>query len=260
VADPSRGNLLPPGALAYDGEPVENLATRWSLAGVHAFGAVGSTLDVAHAMANTAMSGTLVLAHEQTAGRGRHGRRWRSSPGAGVWLTLIERPSDARSLDVLALRCGLYAAEALDDLATTRIRVKWPNDLYVSDCKLAGILIETRWRGSAPDWVAIGFGLNVAAPDVGSGAGLRPATTRLDALDRLVPALRRASAASRHLSDAELARWSGRDLSVGRNVVEPAPGTVQGITAAGELLVASDGRVTAHRSGSLTFAEPLICS
>ena len=122
---------------------------------VHAFGAVGSTLDVAHALAPTAASGTLVIADEQTAGRGRHGRRWASEPGAGVWLTLIERPSDARALDVLSLRCGLNAAESLDDLAGAPVRVKWPNDLYVGACKLAGILIETRWRGTAPEWVAI---------------------------------------------------------------------------------------------------------
>jgi BirA family biotin operon repressor/biotin-[acetyl-CoA-carboxylase] ligase len=226
---------------------------------VHAFAAVGSTLDVAHALAATSASGTLVIADEQTAGRGRHGRRWMSAAGAGVWLTLIERPSDARALDVLSLRCGLYAAEALDDLAGETVRVKWPNDLYVGDRKLAGILIETRWRGTAPEWVAIGFGLNVVAPDLDTGASLLPGTTRLAALDRLVPALRRAAAASRHLSDGELARWRDRDMSVGRIVTEPIAGIVQGVNGAGELLVATDGQVTAHRSGSLTFAAPLTC-
>ena len=227
---------------------------------MHAFGAVGSTLDVAHALAPTAASGTLVIADEQTAGRGRHGRRWASEPGAGVWLTLIERPSDARALDVLSLRCGLNTAESLDDLAGAAVRVKWPNDLYVGDCKLAGILIETRWRGTAPEWVAIGFGLNVSTPDVATATGLLPGTTRLAALDRIVPALRRAAATSRHLSEPELSRWRARDLAVGRDVAEPAPGLVQGISPAGELLLASDGRVTAHRSGSLTFAAPLTCS
>lgn len=244
-------------ARQYDGEPVETLAARWQLSAVHAYDAIGSTLDVAHALGPSASSGTLVLAEEQTAGRGRHGRRWASARGAGVWLTLIERPTDARALDVLALRCGLFAAEALDDLAGATIRVKWPNDLYVGDGKLAGILIETRWRGTAPDWVAIGFGLNVVAPDVSTGAGLVAGSTRLAALDRLVPALRRAASASRHLSEDELARWRARDLSVGRLITEPGRGVVQGISSNGELLVAADGQLTAHRSGSLTFAEPL---
>jgi BirA family biotin operon repressor/biotin-[acetyl-CoA-carboxylase] ligase len=247
-------------ARQYDGESVEALAARWQLAGVHAYDAVGSTLDVAHALAPSAASGTLVIANEQTAGRGRHGRRWTSAPGAGVWLTLIERPTDARALDVIALRCGLYAAEALDELAGETVRVKWPNDLYVGDGKLAGILIETRWRGTSPEWVAIGFGLNVAAPDVSTGAGLSAGVSRMAALDELVPALRRAAAASRHLSDAELARWRERDLAVGRRIAEPTNGVVQGISANGELLVSTDGQLTAHRSGSLTFAEPLSCS
>jgi BirA family biotin operon repressor/biotin-[acetyl-CoA-carboxylase] ligase len=248
------------GLRLYDGEPVEALAARWGVPAVHAYDEVGSTLDVAHALAPTAASGTLVLANEQTAGRGRHGRRWMSAPGAGVWLTLIERPADARALDVLALRCGLFAAEALDELAGETVRVKWPNDLYIGDRKLAGILIETRWRGTAPEWVAIGFGLNVIAPDIATGAGLLAGATRIAALDRLVPALRRAAASSRHLSESELARWRARDLSVERIATEPAVGVVQGISAAGELLVSADGQVTAHRSGSLTFAAPLSCS
>ena len=227
---------------------------------MHAFGAVGSTLDVAHALAPAATSGTLVLADEQTAGRGRHGRRWASAACAGIWLTLIERPTDARALDVLALRCGLHAAEALDDLAGATVRVKWPNDLYVGQHKLAGTLIETRWRGTAPEWVAIGFGLNVIAPDLDTGTGLMPDVDRITALDRIVPALRSAASATRHLSDGELARWRARDLSVGRDVTEPGVGIVTGINAAGELLIASDGRIAALRSGSLTFAEPLPCA
>jgi BirA family biotin operon repressor/biotin-[acetyl-CoA-carboxylase] ligase len=240
---------------------VESLAARWQLDAVHAFDAVGSTLDVAHRLAPTARTGTMVLADEQTAGRGRHGRRWSSAPGAGVWLTLIERPADLRSLDVLALRCGLFAAEALDDLAGAQVGVKWPNDLYVAGCKLAGILIETRWRGTAPDWVAIGFGLNVRAPELDTATGLVPGATRLAALDRLVPALRRAATASRHLSPEELVRWRARDIAVGLQVTEPAIGAVQGITSSGALLITgADGTTSTHRSGSLTFAAPLICS
>ena len=164
---------MPHAAKSYDDLPARVLAERLGVPDLLLFDQVGSTLDVAHRIAPDARDGTLVLADEQTAGRGRHGRRWASSPGAGIWLTLVERPTDARALDVLALRCGLYAAEALDDLAGASIGVKWPNDLFVGDRKLAGILIETRWRGSAPDWVAIGVGLNVAAPDVATGVGLR---------------------------------------------------------------------------------------
>lgn len=237
------------------------LASRLGVPAVLPFGQVGSTLDVAHRIAPESPSGTLVLADEQTAGRGRHGRRWSSAPGAGIWLTLLERPTDARALDVLSLRCGLFAAEALDGMTDSPIGVKWPNDLYVDGRKLAGILIETRWRGTAPDWVAIGFGLNLVAPDLATGVGLRAGSARLDALARLVPALRRAAAASRHLSDDELTRWRARDVARSRELVDPVPGRAEGISATGELLVLdAAGALSRHRSGSLTFAEPLACS
>ncbi len=225
-----------------------------------AYGAISSTLDVAHVMARSVASGTLILADEQTSGRGQHGRRWTSASGAGVLLTLIERPTDVRALDVLSLRCGLEAAESLDGLSGETVRVKWPNDLYLGDAKLAGILIETRWRGTAPEWVAIGFGLNVRATDSLHAAGLASGTTRLAALDQLVPALRRAVAMSGHLTERELARWRARDLATGRIASAPADGTVQGISPSGELLITANGRTSAHRTGSLTFAAPLPCS
>lgn len=247
---------LPPAADAYDGIGSSALAARLDVPAVLLFDQVGSTLDVAHRVAPESASGTLVLADEQTAGRGRHGRRWTSAPGAGIWLTLVERPTDVRALDVLSLRCGLYAAEALDVMAPSRVGVKWPNDLYVGERKLAGILIETRWRGTAPDWVAIGFGINLVAPDLPTGTGLRPGATRLEVLDVLVPALRRAASASRHLGDDELARWAARDIAAGRSLVSPAEGRASGISREGELLVAdAAGSLSRHRSGSLTFAQ-----
>ena len=227
---------------------------------MHAYAEVGSTLDVAHALAPASPSGTLIIADEQTAGRGRHARRWTCAPHAGVWLTLIERPTDARALDVLAIRCGLYAAQALDEIAGARVNVKWPNDLYLGNRKLAGTLIETRWRGTAPEWVAIGFGLNVIAPDLETAVGMPAGVSRLLVLDRVVPALRRAATATRHLSDKEVAAWRERDLATGLQVTAPSEGTVEGITTTGEILIRTNAGVVAHRSGSLIFAEPLSCS
>ena len=244
-----------------DGLSAVQLAERYGLPHVALLASVTSTLDVAHELASRgATAGTLVIADEQTAGRGRQGRSWTSSSGLGLWLTMIERPAEAAALDVLALRCGLFAAEALDVLAAEEIRLKWPNDLYVGECKLAGILIEVRWRGTSPEWVAIGFGVNVIAPDVHSAAGLQRGTSRLAALDLLVPALRRAAACRGHLTEKELAAFRTRDLSVGRIALTPGAGVVQGITSAGELAVDVHGALAMYRSGSLTFATPLQCS
>ena len=249
------------GVARLDGFSADGLAQQLELPRVELFDEVGSTLDVAHRIAAEAPSGTLVIADQQTAGRGRQGRRWASAPGAGIWLTLIERPTDARALDVLSLRCGLRAAEALEPLAVGPIALKWPNDLHCAGRKLAGILIETRWRGTAPDWVAIGFGLNVLDPALETGVGLRAGVTRIDALERLVPALRAAAAATRHLDSDELARWATRDLAIGRRIETPAVGVGAGLSPSGELLIeGADGIVSRHRTGSLTFADSLPCS
>ncbi|HEX7980745.1 MAG TPA: biotin--[acetyl-CoA-carboxylase] ligase [Gemmatimonadaceae bacterium] len=245
----------------FDGLRADELAALLNVPRVELFATATSTLDIANAIGPTAPAGTLVIADEQTAGRGQFGRTWTSERGAGIWLTLVERPEDPLALEVMSLRCGLYSAEALDALAGAPIGVKWPNDLYLRGRKLAGILIETRWRGPSPEWVSIGFGLNVAQPPIDGAIGLAPDATRRDALIRLVPALRRAALATDLLSDDELARWQARDVARGRVIETPSAGTVAGISPRGELLVRSaDGAETAHRSGTLTFAEPLACS
>src|SRR5918996_1808670 len=87
----------------------------------------------------------LVAAEEQTAGRGRRGRRWHSAPGAGVTFSLasrIRRP--ARELAALSLVAGVAAIRALRRLGVHQASLKWPNDLVVDGAKLGGILVETR--------------------------------------------------------------------------------------------------------------------
>src|SRR5438132_4074488 len=112
-------------------------------------------MDVAHEIARRgAPAGTIVLADAQTSGRGRGGSSWISEPGQGIWITLIERPADPSSFDVLSLRIGLHAARALDLFASEPVRIKWPNDLYVEGAKLGGVLIEARWRNLELEWVA----------------------------------------------------------------------------------------------------------
>lgn len=232
------------------------LAVRLGVPRVAAFDRVGSTLDVAHALAaEGAPGGTLVIAEEQTAGRGRMGRVWRSAPGSGIWLTLVERPRDAEALDVLSLRLGLQAVEALDPFAGERVGLKWPNDLYLEAGKLAGVLVEARWRDARLDWIAIGFGLNVVPPVGVAGAGLLPGTDRLEVLEALVPALRAAAAATGHLGADELAAFAARDVARGRRIVAPVQGVVAGIEQGGALLVDTTAGRERVRAGSLIFAE-----
>ncbi|MBX6332298.1 MAG: biotin--[acetyl-CoA-carboxylase] ligase [Gemmatimonadaceae bacterium] len=241
----------------YEGRTAAELSALLGLPRVELYESVPSTMDVAHALgAAGAMAGTLVLAEQQTAGRGRAGRQWASAVGSGIWLTLLERPNDPSAIDLLTIRLGLRAARALDRFAPRPVQLKWPNDLYVQGGKLAGILVETRWRDRRIDWVAIGVGLNVRPPEaMPHAAALRGDAARLEVLAELLPALRAAAAARGPLSDAELAAYAERDLARGRRGRAPAAGTVVGIDSRGSLIVRTAAGEVAHRSGSLVLEE-----
>jgi BirA family biotin operon repressor/biotin-[acetyl-CoA-carboxylase] ligase len=102
----------------------------------------------------------LLVAEEQTAGRGRRGRRWHSAPGAGVTFSLgrrVRRP--VRELAALSLVAGVAAVRALRALGVRAAGLKWPNDLVVDGAKLGGILVETRSQSAAAHAV-IGIGIN----------------------------------------------------------------------------------------------------
>lgn len=219
--------------------------------------AIGSTMDVAHDLAtNGAPAGTLVLADRQRSGRGRNGRRWESMPGAGIWMTLVERPRESHGIGVLALRLGMAIADAVTPFVDAPVLVKWPNDVYVGDGKLAGILVEARWRDATLDWVAIGVGINLEVPpDVANATALRRGTSRNDVLRALVPRMRTAAAAHGVLATHELAAWRARDLAEGRLICEPRIGRVEGIRNDGALLIRTADSTTAEAvyAGSMVF-------
>jgi BirA family biotin operon repressor/biotin-[acetyl-CoA-carboxylase] ligase len=244
-------------ATRYAGADAATIAARCAVPRVAIFDEVTSTLDLAHELARDgAPEGTLILAERQTAGRGRSGRSWASEDGAGIWSTLIARPSDDAALEVLSLRVGLAAARALEAFTAAPVRVKWPNDLMVDDGKLGGILIESRWREQQVEWLAIGIGINcLVPPTIAHARALRPGTDRVDVLAALVPAVRATTAARGSLTDVELHEFEQRDWARGRRCSAPAAGIVLGIDARGALLVrARDGDV-AIRSGSLLLEE-----
>jgi len=240
----------------YDRWDGAALARLLDVPRVVVFDSTESTMDDAHGLATLdAPSGSVVLTDRQTAGRGRNGRRWASASGQGIWMTVIERPNDPSAVDVLSLRLGLRTARALDRFVASPVRVKWPNDLYVGTGKLAGILVEARWRSGRIDWVAIGIGVNVREPaDVANAASLVPGAERVDVLAELVPAVRAAAAARGPLTTAELQEFAARDFAVGRTCIDPTPGEVRGITALGELLVDTTAGLRTFRDGSLTLA------
>jgi len=254
-------------ATAYDGVSADALVGHLGVARLALYARVHSTMDVAHALAAAgAPDATLVLADAQVGGRGRAGRRWTSPSGTGVWATWIARPERADALDVLSLRVGLALAERLDALAPAPVRIKWPNDLLLArDAaasgpvgKLAGVLVEARWRDTRPEWVAVGVGINVRQPpDASLGASwLGSHVSRLDAVAALVDALRVATRAAGGLSPSELADYAARNATLGRRVAAPVEGTVAGLLPTGELLVRdASGGLVPLRQATLEYVS-----
>jgi BirA family biotin operon repressor/biotin-[acetyl-CoA-carboxylase] ligase len=241
---------------SIDGMDADALASALSVPRVVLLPSVTSTMDEAHRLgAEGAPGGTVIIADEQTAGRGRGGKRWTSAPGQGLWMTLLERPGTASGLDVLSLRLGLLAAPVLELFSDRPLKIKWPNDLYAGPRKLAGVLVEARWREQKADWVAIGIGVNIVAPpEIDTAAWLVPGTRRSVVVLALVPALRAAAAARGPLTAAELAAYNGRDFARDRRCTKPAPGVANGITNDGALIITGEHGVTHYRAGSLEFA------
>ena len=214
--------------MTYDGLDERGLAALLRLP-VVLQRSVSSVLDVAHDLGTAgAPAGTLVLADEQTAGRGRQGREWYSPPGAGIWMAMLLRPAAPPEGGALAVRAGLAVVAALAAAAPELApRLKWPNDLMVGDRKAGGILCEARWsaerlvRGPVPQELA---DRAVALCD------FAPGLSRLAVLEAVAPRVADLAGRPPALDDAEraafwAARWSGAD-----------PDAV-GIDAGGALLV-----------------------
>lgn len=134
---------------------------------------VQSTMDLVQGMAATAREGLLVIADEQTAGRGRRGRVWSSPPGAGLYFSVLLRPPTA-AIGLLTLTAGVGVTDGIAASTGLQTHLKWPNDVLVERRKLAGILAEGVAVGAPGQAVVLGIGLNVSAaayaPDVGERA------------------------------------------------------------------------------------------
>jgi len=106
--------------------------------------------------------GAVVLAEEQTAGRGRAGRSWHSERATGIYLTLLLRPRISPvQAPLLTMMAGLSAHSAVQSLTGLNVDVKWPNDLMLNGKKLGGILTEMHAETTMVRFVIVGIGINV---------------------------------------------------------------------------------------------------
>ena len=108
-----------------------------------------------------AAHGTVVVAREQTAGRGRRGRNW-SSPSGDIYMSMIVRPRvDASKASMLTLVMAYSVAKVIQKLGYADVSIKWPNDLLLSGKKVCGILTEMHMEGQEISHVVVGVGVNV---------------------------------------------------------------------------------------------------
>ena len=122
---------------------------------------VSSTNDVAALLADAgAPEGTAIVADAQSAGRGRLGRQWESPPGAGLYVSVVLRPA-GYTLRLITIVAGVAVAEGIQAATGLSVALKWPNDVYVGERKLAGILAEAGTATGDAAHVVLGIGINV---------------------------------------------------------------------------------------------------
>ena len=183
------------------------------LGGIRFFKRVGSTNDEAAAWAaQGAPDLALVVADEQTTGRGRQGRSWVTVPGASLAFSLVIYPAEQSPYIMPRLTAlgALAVKDALQKYYGLPAQIKWPNDVLVNRRKLAGVLAEAQWIGNQLGALILGVGINVAAASVGTALrsenGLRfPATYVEGVLERPVDRLELL-----HYVLSELLRWKPR--------------------------------------------------
>ncbi len=151
---------------------------------------VDSTNTVAYSLAEKGMKeGAVVLADEQTAGKGRHGRAWTSPPKSGIYLSCILRPGIApNEIAGITLMAAVAVAKSIRELSGLDALIKWPNDILISGKKVCGILTEIKAEQDGVEFVILGIGLNVntKARHLPRGAtSIREETDRKEDLSRV---------------------------------------------------------------------------
>jgi BirA family biotin operon repressor/biotin-[acetyl-CoA-carboxylase] ligase len=213
---------------------------------------------VAREATQGAHEGLLILADHQTGGRGRRGRLWSSSPGQGLYLSLLLRPDwPVTHASRLTIITSLAAAEAIETLCSVRVQIKWPNDLFIGGKKLGGILTEIQ---SDPEHIlsaVIGLGLNIHQRVSDFPEAIRPLATSLylqtktvwRRVDLLLLFLQKMEDYYHADFPAVRAAWTDRCLSLGKNLTIETPrgrrmGQALGLDEQGALLLRNEAGQT----------------
>jgi BirA family biotin operon repressor/biotin-[acetyl-CoA-carboxylase] ligase len=239
------------------------------------FEKTASTNDVVRRMAGERHpEGLVVFAESQTAGRGRHRRKWISPSRKGLWFSILLRPKlplhAAARLTVMAV---VAAVTSLHRITGLPLRIKWPNDILCQRRKLAGILVEAEAQGDRLRHAVIGIGINVNLDADDFSAPLREIATSLKieagrdfhratlAADILLELDRLRHFLGSEKFPALLEQWVERDDTLGRQIALREHGHIirgqaVGLNPDGALLVRTDdGRTEAVQAGDVEFEK-----
>ena len=214
-----------------------------------------------------AASGTVIIAEEQTAGRGRRGRQWFASPDDSLTFSLLWRFAPATSPAGLSLAIGVAVARAVAKTGVSSVTLKWPNDILLDGRKLGGILVEL--LPGAPHAAVIGIGINLRLP-AGMPEDVRTASAALgigdEAMDQsdicaallleLMTTLESFTAGGFAALRTEwMSHHAFQDapVSLFSDFAGPRTGICRGVDTDGALLLEVDGRVERVLSGEISL-------
>ncbi len=252
-----------------DETSLRNTLSDLPIGGIRYFERTGSTNDEALAWASSgAPDLSLVLANEQTSGRGRMGRKWHTPPGAALAFSLVLSPNSFER-EHTSLFSGLGSLALIDTLQTFGIqaRIKWPNDVLIRRHKVAGVLVEAVWLGDEIDNLVLGMGINITPgalppPDKltfpatcihAEGASRPDRLTLLKAFLKAFLVRRAAIASETFLRDWENAlEFRGETVRVWVGEGQQTQGQVEGLETDGSLrLRLSNGLIHPVRFGEV---------
>lgn len=214
-------------------------------------------------------SGDVCIAEYQHAGRGRRGRQWFSPFGTNLYLSMYWRLEQGPAAAIgLSLVIGIVIAEVLQHLGADDVRVKWPNDLYLNDRKLAGILVELTGKTGDAAQIVMGAGINLAMKSVASEVvnqgwiNLQQVGLDIDRNQLAVSLIKELRQALRQFEREGLApflsRWKQLDNYINRPVKliigdREVFGIARGINEQGALLLEQDGIIKAWVGGEISL-------
>ena len=216
---------------------------------------------------NGAPSGTVIITEEQTAGRGRRGRSWFSSPGDSLTFSLLWRFAQGTAPAGLSLAVGVAVSRALSGVGAGGTALKWPNDILKDGRKLGGILVEL--VPGVPHAAVIGIGINLRLP-AGMPEEVRAASTALNAngaapdanelyavlLAELLSTLDTfATTGFASIRPEWMARHAFQDarIRLSTDFGPPSEGICRGVDTDGALLLEIDGRIERILSGEVSL-------